>query len=264
MNPSPDLPALRLFLAVAERRSFRATARALGISPSRVSQGVRALEVQVGEPLLRRTTRSVALTAAGERLATSLRPALTALDGAWAGALTPLARAEGTLRLNLPRHAAEWVVTPLLAGFLRAHPGVTVELLTTDGLVDIVKAGCDAGVRFPDAVPQDMVALPIGPARQRFVVVAAPALAVGGAPQTPDELLQRPCTRLRFPSGDLYRWELRQGRSRRRLAVQGPLTVDDQRLALRAALDGVGWAYVYEALAAPYLREGRLVQALAD
>lgn len=258
--PAPDLLHLRALSAVAQWRSYRRAARALNQSPSALSQAVRTLEQAVGVPLLQRTTRSVAPTEAGAQLLAELRPLLAGLDAALAGVGAFRAELRGTLRLNVPRSAASLWLEPLLAGFLRAHPGIHVEVASQDGLVDIVQAGFDAGVRFPEALPRGMVALPLGP-RQRFVVVGAPGLPV---PVRPQDLAQLPCIRQRFPSGSLLRWALRRGDAACSVEVDGPLTVDDQRLALRAALDGVGWAYVYEAMAAPLLAEGRLVRALAE
>ena len=260
--PTPELLHLRALAGVAEWRSFRRAAQAMNVSPSALSQAVRTLEQSLGVPLLQRTTRSVAPTEAGAQLLADLRPLLEGLDAALANVGQFQAQVRGTLRLNLPRSAADLWLGPLLGAFLQAHPGIHLEVGTQDGLIDIVQGGYDAGVRFPQAVPRDMVALPIGPA-QRFVVVAAPALA-HGLPATPQDLVALPCVRQRFPSGALYHWEFQRAGDTCAIDVNGPLTVDDQRLALRAALDGVGWAYVYEAMAADGLRDGRLVQALAD
>ena len=267
MPAPPDLQHLRAFMAVAEWRSFRRAARALNLSPSSVSQAVRTLEERLGVPLLQRSTRSVAMTQAGTQLRAQLTPVMQGLDGALAEAAQWGQEVRGHLRLNVPRSAADLLLGPLLGGFLKAHPGVALEVCTQDGLVDIVREGFDAGIRFPEALPQDMVAVPIG-SPQRFAVVGAPPLATAlGVPETPHDLLQRPCVRQRFPSGALYRWQFvppGEGAQAFDLAVEGPLTVDDQRLALRAALGGAGWAYVYEAMAQPHLRAGHLVQALAD
>ncbi|MFT3719894.1 LysR family transcriptional regulator [Pseudorhodoferax sp.] len=261
--PAPELLHLRALAAVAEWRSYRRAARALNVSPSALSQAVRTLEQAVGVPLLQRTTRSVAPTEAGAHLLAELCPLLAGLDAALADVGAFRAEVRGTLRLNVPRSACSLWLAPLLADFLRAHPGIHLEVASQDGLVDIVQAGFDAGVRFPEQLPRGMVALPLGP-RQRFVVVASPAVAARGRPAVPQELAGLPCVRQRFPSGSLLRWEFRRGEQACAIEVDGPLTVDDQRLALRAALDGVGWAYLYEAMAAPALAGGRLVSVLDD
>ena len=262
--PTPELLHLRALAAVAEWRSFRRAATALNLSPSALSQAVRTLEQSLGVPLLQRTTRSVAPTEAGTQLLDELRPLLAGLDTALANVGRFQAEVRGTLRLNLPRSAASLWLEPLLGDFLRAHPGIHLEVSTQDGMADIVPGGYDAGVRFPEALPRDMVAVPVGP-QQRFIVVATPDLAqMLGLPQVALDLLVRPCVRQRFPSGALYHWQFRQGDMAQVVDVTGPLTVDDQRLALAAALGGVGWAYVYEAMASADLQAGRLVQSLAD
>lgn len=262
--PAPELLHLRALAAVAEWASFRRAATALNVSPSALSQAVRTLEQSLGVPLLQRTTRSVVPTEAGRQLLDELRPLLAGLDMAMANVGRFQAEVRGTLRLNLPRSAASLWLEPLLGDFLRAHPGIHLEVSTQDGMADIVPGGYDAGVRFPEALPRDMVAVPVGP-QQRFIVVATPDLArAHGLPLVPNELLMRPCVRQRFPSGALYHWQFRKGEVAQVVDVTGPLTVDDQRLALAAALGGVGWAYVYEAMACADLQAGRLVQSLAE
>lgn len=261
---APELLHLRALAAVAEWSSYRRAAQAMNVSPSALSQAVRTLEQALGVPLLQRTTRSVAPTEAGRALLAELQPLLAGLDSALANVGRFQALVRGTLRLNLPRSAASLWLEPLLGDFLRAHPGIQLEVSSQDAMADIVPGGFDAGVRFPEALPQGMVAVPVGP-MQRFCVVARPdVVQAQGLPLVPEDLLVRPCVRQRFPSGALYHWQFRQGEVAKALDVSGPLTVDDQRLALGAALGGVGWAYIYEAMAAPALAAGQLVQALAD
>jgi DNA-binding transcriptional LysR family regulator len=268
----PDFQQLRIFLAVAEARSFRAAALNLGLSPSAVSQAMRRLEQELGVALLARSTRSVALTAAGEQLLAQARPALQSLKQAYTD-LGELSRdIGGTLRLSVPRSAARLLLVPIVARFLAAHPAVQLELHTQDVLVDIVALGFDAGVRFAERLPLDMVAVPLGDA-QRFIVVAAPALlARTRLPAHPRDLLQAPCVRQRFASGGLFRWEFERGNRQNMgqnmeqlsLDVSGPLLVDDQSVALAAALEGAGFAYVYECAAREHLAAGRLIQVLGD
>ncbi|MEZ5701347.1 MAG: LysR family transcriptional regulator [Burkholderiaceae bacterium] len=150
----PDLLHLRAFMAVAECSSFRQAAKALAVSPSAVSQAVRTLEARLHVPLLLRSTRSVALTQAGAQLFERLRPTLGQLDEALIAASQWGGEAHGHLKLNMPRHAASQLLSPVLTGFLKAHPGVSLEITTQDGLVDIVRDGHDAGIRFPESVPR--------------------------------------------------------------------------------------------------------------
>jgi DNA-binding transcriptional LysR family regulator len=260
----PDLLHLRAFMAVAECSSFRQAAKALELSPSAVSQAVRTLEARLHVPLLLRSTRSVALTQAGAQLFERLQPTLSHLDDALAAASQSGTEAHGHLKLNMPRNAASQLLSPLLSGFIKAHPGVSLEITTQDGLVDIVREGHDAGIRFPESVPRDMVAVPIGP-QQRFAVVASAEFAAAhGRPEHPGDLQRAACIRQRFPSGVVYQWQFRRDGASMAVPVAGALTVDDQSLALQAARDGLGWAYVYEALAVPHLRDGLLVQAMAE
>lgn len=197
--PTPELLHLRALAAVAEWRSFRRAATALNLSPSALSQAVRTLEQSLGVPLLQRTTRSVAPTEAGTQLLDELRPLLAGLDTALANVGRFQAEVRGTLRLNLPRSAASLWLEPLLGDFLRAHPGIHLEVSTQDGMADIVPGGYDAGVRFPEALPRDMVAVPVGP-QQRFIVVATPDLAqMLGLPQVPMTCWCAPACASGFP-----------------------------------------------------------------
>ncbi|MCV2370576.1 LysR family transcriptional regulator [Roseateles oligotrophus] len=264
----PDFQHLRIFFAVAEARSFRGAALSLGLSPSAVSQAMRRLEQELGVALLARSTRSVALSAAGEQLLAQAGPALQSIKQAYADLGELSGEIGGTLRLSVPRSAARLVLAPIVARFLAAHPAVHFELHTQDVMVDIVAQGFDAGVRFTERLPLDMVAVPLGEA-QRFIVVAAPALLARSAvPTHPRELLQAPCVRQRFASGAMFRWEFERanGQTMEQLTldVGGALMVDDQSVALAAALEGAGFAYVYECAAREHLAAGRLMQVLGD
>lgn len=260
----PSLNDLQAFAIVARLRSFRRAALELDVSPSALSHTLRALETRLGLRLLNRTTRSVAPTEAGQALLERLAPALLAIEGALdqldAFRRSPL----GTLRINAPRAAIEFVLAPLAARFLRENPGMRLELVAENRLVDIVADGFDAGVRFGASLAQDMVALPLGPA-QRFVVVGAPAyLAQFGVPRTPRELAAHRCICQRFPDGGLLRWYFERAGERLDIEVRGPLVVSEAGLARCAAEDGLGLAFLYQQLAAPAIGAGRLVTVLDD
>ncbi|NHZ88456.1 LysR family transcriptional regulator [Massilia sp. CCM 8733] len=259
-----DLHELGAFAAVARLRSFRKAAAERGVSASALSHTLRALEERLGVRLLNRTTRSVTPTEAGARLLARLAPAI----GEIADALAELDSLQdvpaGALRINLPRSAARLLLAPMLGRFAAACPRVQLEAVTDDGLLDIVGAGFDAGVRFGERLAADMIAIPFGPP-QRFVVVASPAyLALHGAPATPRELANHSCIGRRFPSGSRYAWEFAQGGRSFSVAVNGALVFDDDELILRAALDGAGLAYVYHADAAAHIGAGRLQVLLAE
>lgn len=254
-----DLNVLTSFAAVARLRSFRQAALERGVSASALSHALRALEERLGVRLLHRTTRSVTPTQAGEQLLARLAPALRDIDDALLELSSLQEVPTGKLRLNVPRPAARLLLGPMLARFAARYPRVQVELVTDDGLIDIVRDGFDAGIRFGETVAADMIAVPVG-APQPFVVVAAPAyLAAHGTPQAPRELLAHACIGRRFPSGRQYAWEFAQGVS---VAVAGPLVFDDDELMLGAARDGAGLAYVYEADARADIAAGRLVCVL--
>lgn len=259
-----SLADLQAFAAVARLRSFRRAAVELGVSPSALSHALRGLETRLGVRLLNRTTRSVAPTAAGERLLLRLSPALLDIHGALeeinAFRDSPL----GTLRINAPRPACELVLAPLVAKFLSLHPGMQVDLVSDDAFVDIVATGFDAGVRFGESLQQDMVALPLGPAQRFIVVGAADYLARQGQPKCPRDLAQHRCIRIRFPNGNFYRWEFSRAGEALEIEVDGPLAADDMAVMIQAAEAGIGLAYVYAQYAAPGLQAGRLHTVLAD
>ncbi|MDC8758273.1 LysR family transcriptional regulator [Janthinobacterium fluminis] len=260
----PDLNELQIFAAVARHRSFRKAAEERNVTASSLSHAMRALETRLGIRLLNRTTRSVVPTEAGAHLYARVSQLLSELDQALDEVNGFRDTLRGSLRLNVPRPAARLLLAPLLSGFLKANPGVKLELITDDGLLDIVANGFDAGVRFGANLAQDMVAVPLGGAQQ-FVVVAAPALLAAHArPATPAALRGLPCIGRKFPSGVLYAWEFARDGEALQLAVDGPLVLDDDEMMVAAAVDGVGFAYVYAAYAREAIRMGTLVPLFED
>lgn len=253
------LNALNAFLAVARRRSFAAAAADLGISPSALSQSVRQLEVRLGVTLLTRTSRSVALTDAGQRLLENAGPAV---DQALESLKTASARPDevtGRIRLSVPTMSVKTVVAPLLPRFLARYPKVEVDVRVEDRFVDIVAEGLDAGIRLTESIERDMVQVRLsGPSR--FVVVAAPSyLARKGTPEKPEELLAHDCICIRAPTrGGRYAWELERGKKSWRVPVQGPVTTDDWWLMKALAEEGVGLTYAFEPLLAAELKRGSL------
>ncbi|ACA14972.1 transcriptional regulator, LysR family [Methylobacterium sp. 4-46] len=260
--PRSDLSDLVAFARVARHRSFRRAAAELGLSPSALSHALRDLEARLGARLLNRTTRSVAPTEAGAALLARLGPALDEIDRALGEVAASGGRLTGTLRLNAPRSACRLVLAPLAARFLSRHPGLRLEIACDDALADIVREGFDAGVRFGERVPRDMIAVPLG-GRQRFAVVGSPAyLAARGLPATPEDLAGHACLRQRFAGGAVMRWEFERDGRALALDLDGPLILNEQELLLQAAVEGSGLAQVFEGYAAPFLAEGRLVRLL--
>lgn len=261
---TPPLQDLQAFSAVARLGSFRRASVEVGVSPSALSHTIKGLEQRLGLRLLHRTTRSVSPTEAGRQLLARLAPALqditSALEDINAFRDSPM----GTLRINAPRAACQWVLPPLVASFLKRHPGMRVEVAADDRFVDIVAEGFDAGVRFGESLQQDMVAVPLGPP-QRFIVVASPEhIARHGRPKHPRDLQHHPCVRIRFPSGSYFKWEFIKRQHAVQVEVDGPLASDDLMLMVQAAEAGVGLAYTYEQHALPGLQAGRLVTVLDD
>lgn len=259
-----DLDDLDAFAAIARRRSFRRAALERGVSASTLSQTLRDLEARLGVRLLNRTTRSVALTEAGARLLDQLSPALAEIAQALDQVRDAGPRPRGLVRINAPEPAVELVLAPRIAPFLAAHPEVELEIISESGFVDIVAAGFDAGVRWGESLAQDMVAVPIsGP--QRYVLVAAPELVARvGAPKRPQDLLGKPCIRLRFPSGLTPPWEFERDGQAVKIEPQGRLTAGNSRMQLEAAIAGVGFYTTFEGYAAGAIADGRLVSLLED
>jgi DNA-binding transcriptional LysR family regulator len=256
------LDGLVMFLAVAELRGFRAAARNLGVTPSAVSQAIRSLEDRVGAPLFSRTTRSVGLTEAGERLLSHARPAVAMLTAGLDAAGGLGGEISGRLRINVPRPSLPLLVNRLLPDFLDAHPNVQLELVGEDRPIDIVEEGFDAGIRLGDFVQIDMVAVWLTPP-ERFVVVGAPALfRKQGRPVSPNDLHGFRCILLRQSTRTLDQWQFVVDGQRVTVGVQGPLVINDVEACIRSTLRGVGLFQLPRSLVMSYLGSGELETAL--
>src|SRR5471030_589398 len=258
----PTLAELRAFMAVAEHRSFRRAADLLGVTRSSLSHTVRGLEDRLSARLLHRTTRSVSLTEAGDRLLKRLAPLMTDLAAVLGDVAGEQGRPMGELRINGSEGAIRLLLRDIVPEFMARYPDVSLDLVAEGRLVDIVEQGFDAGIRLGEAVPQDMIAIRVS-ADIRFLAVASPAyLATHPAPKTPDELVSHQCLRQRLPSGKRYRWEFRRRGQEVAVDVPGTLTLDNLQLMLEAASDGLGIAYLPETYVHTALNEGRLVAVL--
>jgi DNA-binding transcriptional LysR family regulator len=255
---------LNAFISVAEKSSFASAAKELGVSRSALSETIRSLEEKLGVRLLNRTTRSVAVTEAGERLLGELRPALAGVDAALDTVNGFRDKPAGHLRLTVPRPAAKVIIEPILADFLNTYPAVTLEIVTDSAITDIVKGRFDAGIRPGHRLEQDMLAVRVGEDARPTVVASPQYLDGHGRPQTPSDLHGHNCIRRRFASGAFSPWIFeRRGRSME-VAVDGSLIVSDGDLALRAARDGVGIARLPISSVEPDIAAGRLVPLLED
>ena len=260
-----DLNDLDAFLAVAREKSFTRAAARLGVSQSALSQRLRGLEERLGLRLLARTTRSVASTEAGERLARAIGPHLESVADALAAIGDLRARPAGLVRINASEHAANSVLYPAVARLARDYPDIALEIRVDNAFVDIVAERFDAGVRIGEQIEKDMVAVRIGPDMRMAIVGTPQYFARHPLPRAPRDLTQHNCINVRLPlSGGALPWEFEKDGREVSVRVEGQLTFSLMAMGLRAALDGLGLAYCQADLAAPYIADGRLVSALED
>ena len=223
--PHGALDGIEAFLRVAERRSFSAAASDLGVSPSAISQTVKALEARIGAPLFMRTTRSVGLTQAGEMFLERAAPAYSGLADAYEAARNLGNRPAGRLRINLMRGAVQPLFEPIIAGFCETYPEIELEIYADDALSDLSAGGFDAGVRMGESLDADVIAVRLtGPFR--FVVAGTPAyFEKYGRPETPEDLRNHRCVRFRLASGGLMPWTFEKGNRDFDVSVTGPVIV---------------------------------------
>jgi DNA-binding transcriptional LysR family regulator len=261
-----DLGDLTAFAAVARAGGFRDAARATGGSASSLSEAVRRLEARLGVRLLNRTTRSVAPTEAGARLLDRLGPALVEVEAALDVVNGFRDRPAGTLRLNVPVVAARLVLPRIVPPFLAAYPDIRLEVTAEDSFVDVLAAGCDAGIRYEERLEQDMIAVPIGPREQRFATAASPAyLDRRGRPAHPRELLDHACLCARLSNGAMSTWEFERDGEVVKVEPTGPLIVRigaTTELAVDAAVAGSGIIQLFEDWLRPYFDRGALEPVL--
>jgi DNA-binding transcriptional LysR family regulator len=262
-----DLNDLSAFVTVAQAGGFRDAARSAGVSASSLSEAVRRLETKLGVRLLNRTTRSIAATEAGARLLERLTPALGEVEAAIDVVNAFRNRPAGTLKLNVPASVARLVLPSIVAPFLKAYPDIRLEVIVEDGFVDVLAAGCDAGIRYDERLEQDMIAVPIGPRIQRFATAASPDyLDARGRPEHPRDLLAHACLSGRFASGAVPIWEFERGGEVVRVDPVGPLVVRlgaAVDLAVSAAVAGLGIIHLFEEWLRPDLDSGALEPVLA-
>ena len=258
-----DFTHLRAFVAVGQALSFSRAAEALGVSPSALSQIVSAFEESVGVRLLNRTTRSVALTDAGENLLQRVAPAVAELGAAVGQVRLYQERPAGTVRVHAFRSAAELYIQPILAAFHTEYPEVILDVTVDDEVVDLIAGGFDAAIRIGEVIERDMVAVRLGPDLRQAPVAAPDYVARRGLPAHPRDLVTHDCIRWRWPGHTQpYRWEFFEDGAWFEVAVGGPLIVNSKAMALQAALDGVGIAFAVEQTTRAAVADGRLIQML--
>ncbi|MCW1996330.1 UNVERIFIED_ORG: DNA-binding transcriptional LysR family regulator [Bradyrhizobium japonicum] len=253
---------MEAFLSVAQHRSFRRAAAELGVTPSAISQAIRALEARVGAALFIRTTRSVGLTEAGERFLARARPAFEELVAASGAARELGQRPAGLLRLTVPRSVVPILLEPLIASFCRAFPEIEVELAASEELVDLAAEGFDAGIRLGQFIAPDMVAVRLTNPLPLIILGSPAYLARRGRPERPDDLREHACLRLRRSNGALASWSLDDNGRSIEIVVAGPFIANDFPTMLGAAVEGVGLAQVPAPLATGAMAAGKLVPVL--
>lgn len=263
--PHENFNDLIAFLSVAREGSFTRAAAQLGVSQSALSHTIRGLETRLGVRLLTRTTRSVSLTEAGERLANSIGPHFEEIEAGLAALSDMREKPAGTIRITTSEHPANTVLWPAIERFLPQYPDIKIELVTDYGLTDIVADRFDAGVRLGDQVAKDMIAVRISP-DQRISVVGSPAyFAQRAAPTTPHELTSHRCINLRLPTyGGLLVWDFEKDGERVNVRTDGQLIFNSGTAILRAALAGFGLVFLPEDVCRPYIEAGQLVRVLDD
>jgi len=258
------LDGIEAFLRVAERRSFSAAAVDLGVSPSAISQIIKGLEARVGAPLFMRTTRSVGLTQAGEMFLERAAPAYAGLGDAYEAARNLGNRPAGRLRINLMRGAVQPLFEPIIAGFCETYPEIELEIYAEDALADLSAGGFDAGVRMGESLDADVIAVRLtGPFR--FVAVATPGyLEKHGRPESPDELRNHRCVRMRMGSGALMPWTFEKGNREIEVGVTGPVIVNDFTAMMVAVHAGVAMGMTAEPVVKALVASGQLELVLGD
>lgn len=259
---SMDMGLLHAVVEVAKAGGFREAARITGSSASRLSDAVRRAEEQLGIRLFHRTTRTVVLTEAGRALIERLLPAMNEVDAALDSLNRYRNTPGGTLRLNVPVSAARLVLPSLVPEFIRRYPNIQLEIVAESNVQDVFRDGCDAGIRYDERLEQDVIALPIGPRRQRFAVAAAPAyLSQHGRPVHPRDLMHHQCIRGRYATGVMPAWEFEREGESYSVQVNGPLVVSVGSavdLAVDSAIAGTGVIYLFEEWLQPAIASGQL------
>ncbi len=260
-----DLDRMSVFIAVAEAKGFRAAGERLGVSASAVSQALRRLEERLGVALMQRTTRSVRLTAAGERLYAAVRPALDDVRAAVAALGEMTSEPRGTLRIHASSSVDAVLAAPLFASFLDAHPHVDLDVAVSGAAVDIVAEGYDAGIQLGEVIERDMVAVPVT-GEIRLVVVGAPSyFARRRRPKHPRDLVAHDCINWHATAeARPYRWEFTEGRREFSVAVRARVLTTDPALMIRLVRAGVGLTMSYESQVRDDLARGELVAVLEE
>ncbi|WP_420963114.1 LysR substrate-binding domain-containing protein [Brucella sp. IR073] len=265
MMASPNFADISNFIAVVDAGGFRVAAQIKRINASTLSDSIKRLEADLGVRLLNRTTRSITPTEAGTRLLERVKPAFAEIEAAVNDLHDDASRPVGTLRLNVPVPVARHILPKIIPGFMEKYPGVNVDVVMENDFTDVIGRGFDAGVRYEESIAKDMIAVPIGPRRQRFVAAASPVyLARHGTPEDPRALASHRLIGNRFPSGAVGTWEFERGDEVLRIVPAGPLVSSSIDLQIAGALAGAGIIYTFEEYVHPHFDTGALVPVLEE
>lgn len=259
-----NLADIIYFLAIARNRSFSRAGLEVGISASALSHAMKGFEARLGVRLLNRTTRSVTLTAAGEELQELINTPVNDIEQALEALNRLRDEPAGRIRLNVLSDGAELLLGPVLPVFVERYPGIEIDLTVTNKMIDVIGDGHDAGIRYGGTVPQDMIAQRLSP-DIRWSVVGTPAYFERyGIPQHPEDLKDHRCLRLRLGNARRYHWEFIQGGEKLEIDVPGAITLDETRIGVALTTRGAGLMYVPEAIIAPHIASGVVINVLQD
>ncbi|UXN07766.1 LysR family transcriptional regulator [Bartonella sp. HY761] len=260
-----NLNDLVAFIAVAHEKSFTKAAAKLGVSQSALSQTIRNLEERLGIRLLMRTTRSVSPSEAGEKLLATLVPRFDDIEQELNNIKQMRDKPSGTIRISAGEHPAMTILQPAITAFLKKYPDIKIELVVDNSFIDIVRDRFDAGVRFGEAIDQDMVAVKIGPKQRMAIVATQQYFETYGKPVTPRELVHHNCINMRSATtGGFFQWEFEKNGRALNVHIDGQLTLSQLQLRVNAALDGAGLVYIPEDLVLEFIEQKRLIRVLDD
>ncbi|MFM0739579.1 LysR family transcriptional regulator [Paraburkholderia xenovorans] len=259
-----DLATLNAFSVICRRKSFRLAAAELGVTASALSHALRGLEEKLGVKLLNRTTRAISPTDAGAALVKELNLGFEHIEIALAELSQFRNTPSGLIRINVPRDASQLLISPVLGRYLHRFPKSQIEVIVDDNIIDIVKGGFDAGIRYGRRVPQDMIGIPLTPDLEWVLAASPDYLREHGTPKEPPDLLNHSCIRMRIGDESVYQWELGQGKHACRIDVPGRVILNETDAVIEAAVASVGIAYCLKRRIRPHLESGRLVLVMPD
>ena len=265
MKNIPELQHVEMLILIVKHGSFRQAAKELNISPPTLTIAINNLEEKLGARLLNRSTRSLSLTAIGQEFLNDVTPVLNDYRLVIDNLNEHRAKPEGVVRVNLPRVVLDLFFQRYFVQFKKDYPDIKLELFTTDKKINIIDSGFDAGIRYTQDVPKDMIAVPFGEELSLIAVASPDFIKKSGVPSSPKDLVNFRCINRCFPGGQLYRWEfLNAEGDKTEVAVKGDLVIDSDAAMIQAAESGLGIAFVYENLVKVQIKEGSLIRLLSD